>query len=104
MELDTFGSSSTTRRRHANERRQRDTIPAEHSAAEAAEAQATADRAELTEGDADGPVTLYVYQGLRGVCNALDPIAERRDIDLYADLSAAAAVLIGMLEERRHSG
>lgn len=55
---------------------------------------------QFAEGDSDGPGTLYVYQGLRGVCNALDEIDERRDLDLYADLSAAAAVLIGILEER----
>lgn len=49
--------------------------------------------------NADGADTLRVYQGLRGVCNALDTV-ESRDIDLYTDLSAAAAVLIGILEER----
>jgi hypothetical protein len=62
-----------------------------------------ADRAGLkfSEGIGDDGApdsTLRVYQGLRGVCHALD--RDSRDIDLYADLSAAASVLIDILEDR----
>ena len=53
---------------------------------------------QFADGGADGPSTLHVYQGLRGVCSALD--SDSNDIDLLGDLSAAAAVLIGILEER----
>lgn len=52
-------------------------------------------------GDSEDYTTLDVYVGLRGVCHALNTAGGTvRQIDLYTDLSAAAAVLIGILEER----
>lgn len=52
-------------------------------------------------GDSEDRTTLDVYIGLRGVCHALNRAGgTTKEIDLYADLSAAAAVLVGILEER----
>ncbi|MGH3626909.1 MAG: hypothetical protein ACRET2_02625 [Steroidobacteraceae bacterium] len=56
-------------------------------------------------GGENGSTTLDIWIGLRGVCNALDSAGgSTRDLDQYTDLSAAAAVLFGMLDERMLSG
>jgi hypothetical protein len=54
-------------------------------------------------GIGEGPDTLTIWQGLRGVCRELQLIQASIDsesIDRYGELGAAAEVLAGLLEAR----
>jgi hypothetical protein len=52
-------------------------------------------------GVGEGPNTLLIWQGLHGVCCQLrDMGGSTDDVDQYVRLSAAAAVLAGLLDDR----
>lgn len=56
---------------------------------------------EFAEAEGRESSSLNVFMGLRGVCYALDELGgTTADVNRYVQLSAAAAVLAGILEER----
>lgn len=63
-----------------------------------------ADQVDLSFGRGEGPRSCVVFEGLKGVCLALDEVDMSGDplerVDRYMQLSAAARVLVEILDER----